>query len=128
MASIDAAAFDDVVLPTTAEEIWRYSRIGDLDLTRYQPGVATTTIDGGGDLAQRASGAVSVVDAPYPDVFAELNATHADTVTITVPKGRIVAEPIVVTHAVADDGTAAFPRLVIDAGDDSEVTVVERFT
>jgi Fe-S cluster assembly protein SufD len=122
------AAFDDVVLPTTAEEIWRYSRIGDLDLTRYQPGVATTTIDHGGDLARHEPGAASVVDAPYPDVFAELNARHAQTVRITVPRGHTATEPIVVTHAIAGDGTAAFPRLVIDAGDDSEVTVVERFT
>src|SRR5215207_9676485 len=75
-------AFDDVVLPTAAEEIWRYSRIADLDLSRYQRGRATTT----------------------------------------------AAEPIVVTHSVDGAGTAAFPRLVIDAADDSEVTVVERFT
>ena len=32
-----------------------------------------------------------------------------------------------VTHHVDTDGSAVFPRLVIDAGDDSEVTVVERF-
>ena len=27
----------DIVWPTSAEEIWRYSRIGDLDLDRYRP-------------------------------------------------------------------------------------------
>ena len=40
----------------------------------------------------------------------------------------MATEPIVVTHHVDGDGAAVFPRLVIDAGDDSEVTVVERFT
>jgi len=29
--------FDDVGLPTEAEEIWRYSRISELDLDRYEP-------------------------------------------------------------------------------------------
>jgi Fe-S cluster assembly protein SufD len=38
-----------------------------------------------------------------------------------------VAEPIVIDHAVTVDGSASFPRLLIDAGEDSEVTVVEHF-
>jgi Fe-S cluster assembly protein SufD len=122
-------AFDDVVLPTAAEEIWRYSRIADLDLRCYQPGRATTTVTGDADgLVTEEPTAITVVDAPYPDVFAELNAEHAATVHIRVPKGHTASAPIVVTHAVDGAGTAAFPRLVIDAADDSEVTVVERFT
>src|SRR5215204_1230115 len=36
--------------PTPAEEIWRYSRIGELDLERFRPGVATTTVEGGDGL------------------------------------------------------------------------------
>jgi Fe-S cluster assembly protein SufD len=44
-----------------------------------------------------------------------------------VPAGVIVEDPIVVTHHIAGDGVAVFPRLIIDAGADSEVTVVERF-
>ena len=123
------SGFDDVVLPTAAEEIWRYSRIADLDLRRYQPGRATTTVTGDTDgRVTEEPTATTVVDAPYPDVFAELNADHAATVRISVPKGHTAAEPIVVTHAVDGAGTAVFPRLVIDAADDSEVTVVERFT
>jgi Fe-S cluster assembly protein SufD len=126
-------AFDDVVLPTAAEEIWRYSRIADLELRRYQPGLATTTVTAGeggdaGDLVSEEPTAITVVDAPYPDVFAELNAAHSGTVLIRVPKGHTAGEPIIVTHAIEGAGTAAFPRLVIDAADDSEVTVVERFT
>ena len=124
-------AFDDVVLPTAAEEIWRYSRIADLDLGRYQPGRPTTTVTAGGaasDLVTEEPTATTVVDAPYPDVFAQLNADHATTIVVRVPKGHTATEPIVITHAVDVAGTAAFPRLVIDAADDSEVTVVERFT
>ena len=122
-------AFDDVVLPTAAEEIWRYSRIADLDLRRYQPGRATTTVTGDADASSaRSQRRPRSWTPPYPDVFAELNATHAQTLRISVPQGHTATEPIVVTHAVDGAGTAAFPRLVIDAADDSEVTVVERFT
>ncbi len=32
-----AERLDDVVWPTAAEEIWRYSRIGELDLERFRP-------------------------------------------------------------------------------------------
>jgi Fe-S cluster assembly protein SufD len=121
------AAFADVVLPTAAEEIWRYSRIGELDLTRYTPGRATTDVDAPAELV-RSDDSGAVVDGPPPDVFAALNAAHADTVVIRIPDGLVRREPIVITHHVTTAGTAAFPRLVVDAGADSEVTVVERFT
>ncbi|TFH13525.1 MAG: Fe-S cluster assembly protein SufD [Acidimicrobiales bacterium] len=62
-----------------------------------------------------------------PDVFAELNRAFMSPVVIRVPAGKVVVNPIVVTHHIAGDGIAVFPRLVIDAGADSEVTVVERF-
>ena len=39
----------------------------------------------------------------------------------------VVDGPITVTHTVTAGGAAVFPRLVIDAGADSEVTVIERF-
>jgi Fe-S cluster assembly protein SufD len=120
-------AFADVELPTAAEEIWRYSRIGDLDLAGYTPGPATTTVDAPPELLSRDDPGV-VIEGPPPDVFAELNASHAETVVIRIPKGLARPEPIVVTHDIDTAGTAAFLRLVIDAGADSEVTVVERFT
>ena len=116
--------------PTTAEEIWRSSRIEDLDLAAYQPAEATTTVEGGGDLVVDLATEAELPDllVGAPDVFAELNAAFARPVVVRVPKGHVATEPIVVTHHVATAGTAVFPRLVIDAGDDSEVTVVERFT
>jgi Fe-S cluster assembly protein SufD len=38
-----AERFGDLDLPTEAEEIWRYSRIGDLDLDRYAPAMYDST-------------------------------------------------------------------------------------
>src|SRR5829696_5569437 len=121
----------DAVWPTPAEEIWRYSRIEELDAERYTPRDATTTVEGGGDLVVDIATITElpdVIGGAAPDVFADLNAAFARPVVIRVPKGHVAGQPIVVTHHVDAAGTAAFPRLVIDAGDDSEVTVVERFT
>jgi Fe-S cluster assembly protein SufD len=118
--------------PTTEEEIWRYSRIGELDLDAFRPGPLRTTIAGADGLLVDPGAAVDLVGsvmAEAADVFAELNnAFVGEPTVLSVPAGKAITEPVVVTHEVAGDGSAAFPRLVIDAGPDSEVTVVERFT
>ena len=120
--------------PTPSEEIWRYSRIGELSLDRFAAGHLDTVVSGGGTFASVASGGAAltsfpvVIDGDAPDLFADLNAAFSDAVVITVPAGTVVPEPIVVTHHAPDLNAAVFPRLVIDAGEDSEVIVVERFT
>jgi Fe-S cluster assembly protein SufD len=61
------------------------------------------------------------------DLFHELNSAFAEPLVIRIRAGRAIPEPIIVTHTVSGSGTAVFPRLVIEADADSEVTVVERF-
>ena len=93
------------------------------------PGHAATTVEGaegasvvvGGQLGQRFQ------DVEAVDVFHELNNAFMDAVVVSVPAGRAVAQPIVVTHQIDAAGVACFPRLIIDAAADSEVTVVEQF-
>jgi Fe-S cluster assembly protein SufD len=114
--------------PTTDEEIWRYSRIGELSLDRFERGSVETSVSQDGQFAERTDAVATVVDDPAPDVFAELNTAFAASTVITVPRGTVVTAPIVVTHHVAKAASAVFPRLIVDAGEDSEVTVVERFT
>jgi Fe-S cluster assembly protein SufD len=124
-----------VSLPTADEEIWRYSRIGELDLTRYVPGSVVTTVDGPDDLVVAALDTAGLDEGltDAADVFAELNDAFMAPLTIRVPRHRVVEAPIVVTHVVAgglDASGAAgvvFPRLVVEAGEASSVTVVERF-
>jgi Fe-S cluster assembly protein SufD len=117
--------------PTAEEEIWRYSRIDELDLERYSPGAVATTVAGADGLLVEGGAAgelLGSVMTEAPDVFAELNlAFGVDPTVIAVPAGKAVADPVLVTHEVAGQGISGFPRLVIDAGADSEVTVVERF-
>ena len=120
--------------PTTEEEIWRYSRIDELDLEAFEPGGLHSTVEGADGLlidagAPAASDLVGSVMADAVDVFAELNSAFVtEPLLLSVPAGKAVIEPVVITHHVGEEGAAAFPRLVIDAGPDSEITVVERFT
>jgi Fe-S cluster assembly protein SufD len=163
--------------PTDAEEIWRYSRVGELDLERYrpvppealgEPGVELAP--GGGPVAAEAgerAGLVVVhngrvvhheldpqleakgmqvcglatcegadVDAylgrcsdESPDAFVTLHdAFLPGGAFIRVPAGVVVDLPIVVLHWSDGDGLASFPHTLVVADEQSEVTVLDRFT
>jgi len=112
-------------LPTADEEIWRYSRIGELDLARFRPGAATTTVSGAEGLGGCEPG---VAMSSAPDAFAALNGEAPATVALRVPRGTVHRRTVEVLHELRDDGAMVRPRLVIDAETDSEITVVERFT
>jgi Fe-S cluster assembly protein SufD len=126
MSVIDLSHLDAVALPTTDAEIWRYSRIGELDLTAYAPTDHEVEVSGDTEGLVVRAGTVELFD-DTPDVFAGLNRAAGRAVHLVVPAGRVVAEPIVVTHSIPGDGALTTPRLVIEAGADSEVTVIERF-
>jgi Fe-S cluster assembly protein SufD len=122
-------------LPSTDEEIWRYSRIGELDLERFEPAPDQVSIEVHGadpritvrpatDIDEHLLG---TAEGAAPDVFAEWNDALSRPFVVHVPPGVTLQEPIVVIHRVHGDGAAAFPRLLVDAGADSEVTVIERF-
>ena len=155
--------------PTEAEEIWRYSRIGELDLDPYllaQPGlgpgappdaiaaaVAATRaaipsraafvmlIDGQVvhhelDEALAARGlkvsepgdehSVGEVMTDATDVYAELNTAFAAApIVIEVPDGLVVEAPVVVASFTATNGIVTLPRLVVRAGADSQLTVLD---
>jgi len=117
-----------VTIPTVDEEIWRYSRIGELDLESFRPGQVTTTIDGPADSIKKVvSRATSVVPRTSSDLFEDLNAKNAALTAICVAKGQTISQPIIITHSLNESGVVAYPRLVIDAQENSEITIVERF-
>jgi len=130
-----AERFDVAEMPTPDEEIWRYSRIDRFDLSAFSPAPAVTTVTGPADLDSLLDGSSStdgshdpdLFAGDAPDVFAELNRAFMTPVVIRVAAGKVVAEPIVITHEISGDGRAVFPRLLIEAGADSEVSVVEIF-
>jgi Fe-S cluster assembly protein SufD len=127
-----AERFAGAPWPTVEEEIWRYSRIDELDLDAFTPAAPRTTVSGADGLLVDPGAAAELVGAVMveaPDVFAELNAAFVtEPLVLSVPAGKAVAEPVILVHEVPGEGSATFPRLVIDAGPDSEITVVERFS
>ena len=125
------AAFDRFAaspLPTPESELWRYSRISELNLDAYALGSLTTTVIGAEAVRTDADVAPALDgDLAELDLFAELNRALMTPIHLRVPRGRVLAEPVVITHTLEAHGVACFPRLVIDAGEDSEITVIERF-
>ncbi|HET7489568.1 MAG TPA: Fe-S cluster assembly protein SufD [Acidimicrobiales bacterium] len=149
--------------------MWRYSRIGSLDLDAFTP--AGPPVDAGAgrpaelepllDAIGPRSGLVLVRDgrvlavelddgvaakgvrvgllAEAPDgdellgsvagpvdPFVELNTAFVgDGVVVSVPDGVAVPHPVVVAHWVTVPGAAVFPRLVVRAGEASQVTVLD---
>ena len=145
-------------LPTSGEEVWRYGRIDELDLSKYSrpdaagSGNADAVIAAIGDVAGfvatsngkvirtqldealAAKGvSVEVSQEPEPpqadDVFVTMNAAFAaEPIVITIPAGVVIERPIVIQHHIEADGAAVFPRVVVRAGEQSQATVVEHTT
>jgi Fe-S cluster assembly protein SufD len=164
-----AAAFAAAELPSTAEDVWRFSRIDELQLDELAPAapspaamaaelpaaarslvdviaspaavvvvrnglVVAADMSPGAEAAGLRVGAAGERDAdivgaaipPAPDVFVTLNDAFAvEPVVVDVPAGATVAGAVVVVHVAQGAGIAAFPRLVVRAGDDSQVSVLE---
>ena len=129
------AHYPGVVMPTVEEEIWRYSRIEELNLDTYVAGSVVNHVDAPSDVASIVTQGAAVgecgVAMPIPvDAFAEINAihcsgAHADIITVKTARGKSYASPVVITRTLSVSGVLAAPRLIIDAAENSEVTVVE---
>ena len=84
-----------------------------------------------GSLAEVSQGSelLGAVAAEAADYFTVLNdAFAADPVLIRVPPGLVLNRPIVVTHHLTGERTAAFPRLVVDIGADAQAEVLDHHT
>ncbi|MDQ6928819.1 MAG: Fe-S cluster assembly protein SufD, partial [Actinomycetota bacterium] len=166
-----AERFAAASLPTEAEEIWRYSRIGQFDLDAYTPATslpmsaahgipavleaamaaagersALAIVHNGrivhievdpaleakglaiGDVGGDAEGEdlLGDVAASTIDAFTELNTAFAPgCLAVRAPAGLEVDRPILVFHWIDGEGSAVFPRTIVRAGADADVTIVE---
>jgi len=140
-------------LPSSAEEVWRYSRVEEIDLDGFvlagpdgpapsPTAVVPTVVLVDGHLRSAAAPAgveiLPLADAvggedalggvlgDAPDAFAELNTAFApDPLLIRVAPGAVVDQPIVVQVHAATPGAVSFPRLVVEIGADAQATVAE---
>lgn len=80
---------------------------------------------GQGDVNIAPAGDAESDLAPSTDAFVAANRTGApDPLLVRVAPGATAA-PVVVVHWIASEEAALFPRIRIEAGEDSEVTVLE---
>ncbi len=84
-----------------------------------------------GPLAEDENGETRLgsVAADAGDYFTLLNDAFMDwPLLIDIPRGVVIERPIVVTHHAAGDGGAAFPRLVVRAGENAQANVMDLHT
>ncbi|MGE3621901.1 MAG: Fe-S cluster assembly protein SufD [Acidimicrobiia bacterium] len=126
----------DLPLPTTDEEVWRYSRIGELDPSAFAPVPAQVEVDvpDGAGIRVGPAGEVpggaelvrSVAGEPTSAVGWLHDLACSEPLVVDVPAGVVVGAPIVVRVAGPPDGAATAPHLVVRAGPASQVQVVLR--
>ncbi len=158
-------------LPTTDEEVWRYSRIDELDLEQFTPALprsgatvpagARAVLDALGPVAgvvvlvnggvvhahleprwadagvsletssegADPSGGAAALDGPEGDPvdwFAELNdAWNPAPVTLRIPRGLEVDEPVAIVDWIDEAEVAVFSRLVVRVGEQASVAVLD---
>ena len=114
----------EAVGPRAGLVVLRNGRVGhvEIDPEYARRGLTVGNIGSMGD-ADDLLGNVAVAST---DAFTELNAAFLPGgAVIRVPAGMAVEHPILVLHWFEGDGTAAFPRTIVQTGPDSELTVVE---
>ena len=116
-----------LVLPTAEAELWRYSRISELNLGDYRAAAVSNRVVGA---AASSDSQISLdsVSSEAPDVFEAFNAEHAQVVHVATKRGEVVGAAVVVEHLLEESDVVCTPLLEIDAAENSEITVVERFT
>ncbi len=162
-----AERFAATTLPSSDEEVWRYSRVADLDLEPWHlargdeagvPGEVTALLaavpDRAGAVvvrngrpvlvelaAEAAARGVTVGPTAESEVGSEALGTVADEpvdvfglandaftaapLLVDVPRGVVLERPIVVVDWLDEADAAVFGRLVVRAGDDADVRVLE---
>jgi len=96
---------------------------GRLVAASAAPGLTISSSRGPDDL-DHVLGAVAG-DGSEP--FVDLNTAFTpEVVVITAARGAEVVGPVLLTHHVTADGAAVFPRIVVQAGEGSRVTILER--
>ena len=109
--------------PRSGVVVLRNGRIAHLEL---DPALAAKGVELG-PLAGAAGGEelFGAVAGPV-DPFVDLATAFAqDAVLLRVPRRVVVEQPILVLHWVDQAGAAVFPRLVVQAGEASQVTVLD---
>ena len=132
-------ALAELRLPTDAEEIWRYSRVGQISLAEYvsTAGTEDKTVVRYSDQkglsvlrgAMVESEQVGGILPDETDAFTTASLAHLGEVTvIEVAAGVSVIEPIHLDRHIVSAGVIVGTRLVITVAAQGECTVIERLS
>ena len=136
-----ARAFAAIPLPTRALRPWRYTNVTGLDFARFAPADEGLRIGGtapDGAYAGTIADAVGTHEALVRDGLGSLtpategkfqaanSALWSEGVLVHAAARTVFDEPIVAELDVPEGDTAVFPRMLIVAGEQAEVTVVLR--
>ena len=141
-----ARAFDASPMPTTQLRPWKYTDVSDLILEAHLPATPAISIESSapqgvfvGSISEAAVNTDmtsnvrehlgSVVLATEGRFQAANTANWTEGIYVHVPRGMSSAEPVIATidASAVSAGSAIYPRVLIDAGVGSEITVVLRF-
>ncbi len=140
-------AFAAVSNPTPALRPWKYTNVTDLDFAAFPPAEAAIAISGdvpagSGSQSGAASTLATAVDQSPETVQSDLGALVPATegkfiaanaalwssgAIVDVPKGAVCEQPIEIeVSGVGSAPSAIFPRLLVNVGEQAEVTIVLR--
>jgi Fe-S cluster assembly protein SufD len=130
-----AERFAGAELPSAEEEVWRYSRIGDLALDRYRPSTADdvegTDTGRAGELLDLAAGAAAVVWTVAGQVArvdraegSEIHVTTGDELAEGGPLGAVLGDDTDALGALHDAFASPIVVQVPDGVDAGQVVVV----
>jgi Fe-S cluster assembly protein SufD len=132
-------ALPTVPLPTEAEEVWRYSRVGEVSFADFAASAGPDDRSDVRFVAQKGlvvsrgeavdSAVVGSLLPDSTDAFALASIAYlGDVTSIDVAPGVLVAEPIHLDRSVVSSGIILGTRLVISVGAQAECTVIERLS
>lgn len=135
---LQRAAVTVPVLPTSAAEIWRYSRIDELSLDAY-PNAASPAdvfrIEAPAGVRVRVGREVLETDrvgelvGHDDDAFSALALRSlADLTVIEIPANTVVDGIVRLDRRLTSDAAVLGSRLVVHAGENSDVTIIERIS
>lgn len=141
-----ARAFDAAPMPTTQLRPWKYTDVSDLVIEDHVPAEPVLTIEASAPAGAFAGSLAAAVADPTLSEgvrerlgsivtategrFQAANAAHwSDGVYVHLPRGTRLEAPVIATidASATAEGSAIYPRVLIDAAADSEATVVLRF-
>ena len=78
------------------------------------------------DLSTESTARDGVLGQPGPDPFADLNTSQAPSpILVEAAAGAVIGRPVVIAHWAGIDRSASFPRTILRAGENSQITLVE---